>query len=304
MSRGSESGIDNRLFGAIMAALGLTALGLWFFLHPNSPWHTRNTYVVAFQEIGTLAPGNDVMVNGISKGKVISSFLTDSCVWVELEVLATVPVADNSTFTIINSGLMGERQVGIRPGDSPHLLVSGDSVRGSLDMGSTTLAKALLGCLGEIDTLLGSSQQLLDTVLSPQNKARYARIANKGSDLIHTAQSDGGAWIDSVREIVSNLSDIKTTAESILAENKPGTLLAVDSAKAVYERALALRQPLEEVAKRAQTLSTRFETTDNSVGALLSDTALHTRLSSISQQAEALLVKISKSGLDLNADIW
>lgn len=302
--RGSESGINNSVFSAVMASIGLTALALWFFLHPNSPWHSRNTYWVAFEEIGTLVEGNTVQINGVPQGSVVQSVLLDSCVWVGIQVRSQAHIPANSTFKIINAGLMGERAVEILLGDSPSMLASGDSVQGTFDMGSTRLAMMVIGCLREVDGLITTGKDLLDTVLSPENKARYTRIGRKGERLIGNVRDDSQAWMDSLQVLSSNLSELQVSAQTIAAEVKPGIQLTADSLLAVRGRLLALQEPLTEVMQRAERLATQLGQTDNSLGLVLHGTALPRELQSLSAHAEALLGKIQKSGLDLNVDIW
>ena len=45
--------------------------GAWFFYHPSSPYHQRMVFVVSFEKIGTLKPGNRVAVRGIGCGQVL-----------------------------------------------------------------------------------------------------------------------------------------------------------------------------------------------------------------------------------------
>jgi ABC-type transporter Mla subunit MlaD len=50
----------------------------WYFYHPSSPYHARYSFVVSYQEIGTLSPGNRVVVRGIAKGQILKVELTDA----------------------------------------------------------------------------------------------------------------------------------------------------------------------------------------------------------------------------------
>lgn len=300
----SESGINSRVFNVVMGSLALAILGAWFFLHPNSPWHSRNTYVVAFDEVGTLAAGNIVQVNGLAKGKVLSSVLTDSCIWVNLEVLAEVPIATDSKFKIINSGLMGERVVDVQLGGGDKVLASGDSVKGTFDMGSTRLAMMIISCLQEVEGLAHTGKDLIDTVLSPEHQARYTRIARKGSDLVDNVKGDAADWIDSVEVLSTNLQGLQQQASGLLSEIKPGTELTLDSLKILRARVLALEAPLKEIGLRAQAVKTKLEQNDNTAGLVIHNKTLHSQLGSIAQQTEALMGKIQQSGLDLNVDIF
>jgi phospholipid/cholesterol/gamma-HCH transport system substrate-binding protein len=98
-------------FYSIVAAGVLSVFGLWFFLHPDSPWHSRNHYLIAFKEIGGLKEGDAVNVGGLPKGYVEELDLTDSCVWVRVAVLSDIKIPMDSRMRLVNVGLMGKRAV-------------------------------------------------------------------------------------------------------------------------------------------------------------------------------------------------
>lgn len=303
MSREGESGVDNYRFGLVMGVLALAMLGAWFFLHPNSPWHSRNIYVVAFPEIGTLVPGNAVLVNGQKRGEVLRTELAgDSMLWVSLEVRANVKLARDSRFKIINSGLMGERVVDIRPGNDSLWLSDGDSVKGSIDMGSTRLALAALRALRELDGIAQSAKELLDTLTAPSTQASVRRMRSKGNALIGQASLDGNAWMDSLSLLSEQLRSIQGNAQGLYEELKPGVSSLADSVRVLDSHLQALKPILSEVARRAEALYAQGE--QGNVGLLLKDQALHERIGTIGRSASALLSKIEKQGMDLNVDIW
>ena len=68
----------------IVVSCGLAA----YFFHPASPYFKRYTFVVKYETIGTLSPGNLVRVRGIAKGEIVSVELTDEAVYVRARVLA------------------------------------------------------------------------------------------------------------------------------------------------------------------------------------------------------------------------
>jgi len=133
------------LYYSIIFSLALLLFGSWFFFHPNSPWHSRNHYVVAFEEIGSLKVGNAVNVNGLPKGYVEKFELTDSCVWTKIAVLSRVKIPMNSEFRLVNVGLMGERVVDITLGDSKKYYANNALVKGHFDAGSTTVGELGFG---------------------------------------------------------------------------------------------------------------------------------------------------------------
>lgn len=300
----SEAGIDNRVFSAIVAIVGMGLFALWFFLHPNSPWHGRNVYIVRFAEIGTLVEGNTVLVNGISRGKVVGSELTDSCVWVKLQVLSEVAIPVDSRFKIVNSGLMGERAVGVSLGSADRMLATGDTVSGGIDLGSTRLGMLAMDCLREIEGLVTTGGAVLDSLTDSTNTARLGRMERKGLRLSSKFTATQKAINDSIAVLSQGLADIKARSKELSAELEPGVHTAADSLAVLQKRLEALREPLRKVGASAEAIMSKLDSKDNDLGLLVSDTNIRRRLQSISQNAQALMARMEKNGLDLNVDIW
>jgi phospholipid/cholesterol/gamma-HCH transport system substrate-binding protein len=127
------------LFHGILGAVILAIAGLWYFLHPNSPYVERTEYIVLFHEIGSLKPGNGVTVNGLKYGVVRDMQMHGDSVLVTVAVLSHIKIPVNSRFILQNVGLMGERIVAIQLGNSQQFANSSVVFKGSFDDGSTRL---------------------------------------------------------------------------------------------------------------------------------------------------------------------
>src|SRR3989339_360636 len=104
-----------------------------------------NVYAL-FDDVGTLTEGDPVKINGVKMGKVTTRTLKDNKVLVTLELDANVVIPSDSRITIQNVGLMGERMIGIRLGNSPTPIDPGVPMKGTFDSG---IAEAM-GMLGEV----------------------------------------------------------------------------------------------------------------------------------------------------------
>ncbi len=60
------------IFSTIVISCGMAL----YLFHPASPYHARYSFVVRYERIGTLSPGNRVEVRGITKGKIEKVELT------------------------------------------------------------------------------------------------------------------------------------------------------------------------------------------------------------------------------------
>ena len=61
----------------VFMVIAVSCCGAWFFFHPSSPYHDRYSFVVSFQAVGTLSPGNLVAIQGIPCGEITKVELTD-----------------------------------------------------------------------------------------------------------------------------------------------------------------------------------------------------------------------------------
>ena len=68
---------ENLLPFIVFVIIVTSCCAAWFCLHPSSPFHERYTFVVSYDAIGTLSPGNLVKVRGIPCGQITKVELTD-----------------------------------------------------------------------------------------------------------------------------------------------------------------------------------------------------------------------------------
>ena len=116
--------VASLIFLIIVVSCGLAA----YYYHPSSPYHKRYTFVVKYETIGTLSPGNLVRVRGIVKGEIVNVKLSDDAVYVSARVLSDAQIPVNSEFRLVTAGLMGEREMSIITGNSSKMVADGDTV--------------------------------------------------------------------------------------------------------------------------------------------------------------------------------
>ena len=103
--------------------LGVLALAtlvflLWYYYHPLSPHNERTHYVAAFSEVGPIANGSNVKIGGLPKGRILDMHKTDSCIYVEFEVISSIRLPKDSRFTFATAGFLGNREIRIELGTS------------------------------------------------------------------------------------------------------------------------------------------------------------------------------------------
>jgi len=294
------------LFYSIVIIGVLSLCGLWFFLHPNSPWHTRNYYNVSFKEVGALKVGNTVTVNGLTYGYVEELDLTDSCVWAKIAVLAQIKIPTDSKLLVTNVGLMGERAVNILIGDSLSYYESGARITGFFDIGGTDIGKLAVDVLDELHKISNKLSYLSDSVLfSEQKKGDYERISKKakilGNRISHVANSTG----DSISVLFDSLNVAKNKITVITDNLKTELDKLSKNADLIKNDFDSLEKNLEKLITDIRSIAEKLESGDNTLALTIDkDGILRQELNNISDDATKLMEKIRDRGLDLNVDIF
>ena len=295
------------LYYSIISSILLLLFSSWFFFHPNSPWHSRNHYFVAFKEIGSLKIGNSVNVDGLTRGYVEKFELTDSCVWTKIAVLAKVKIPINSEFRLVNVGLMGERVVEITLGDSKKYYAKNSSIVGTFDAGSTTIGALAIDILKEAGDIVDVASNLADTLFSEQRMKDYKRVTEKGKKLGNRVSRFANSTEHSARASIDSLVEAKKKMEEILDNIKPNMDGAIENANLLGENFANLEKSLEAVKNNIATIAEILENGENTISLALDKNQkgdLRLEILKIISDAESLMDRIKKRGLDLNATIW
>jgi len=295
------------LFYTIISLFIFSLFCLWFFLHPNSPWHSRYYYKVAFEEVGNLQAGDRVNVSGMYKGYVKDFELTDSCVWAEIAVLADVKIPRNSKFRIANAGLMGERVIEILLGNSKDYYAPNARIIGYFDIGSTTIGNLVLDILDETRHIADILTVAADTFFSEDKMKDYKRLGQKATQL--------GSRISRVVSNAENLA-VASVDSLVMAKNKVTEIIddinsdldgIVKNSDELEKKFADLEKSLEIVKNSASSIAEKLESGNNTISLALDEKhngELRFQMKRISETAEKLMERIKERGLDLNVDIW
>ena len=298
--------IKSNLFPFIVFMILVFGCGAAFYLfHPSSPYHKRYSFVVSYQEIGTLSPGNRVVVRGIAKGKILKVELTDDAVFVKVEVLADAKISRHSEFRLINAGLMGEREMNILTAEDEDWIVDGDTVSGAYDDGITGVGVVFLSAIADLDTMKQMVVALKDSLTEGSSGQRMERIVKKGKRLVNAGgklvsetRDDAQAALDKGEETLGKLRQMIDDASSRGA-------VTVDKGSALLSRADSLLDQVKALKSEYDALLAKLDATDNTAGLVISGRGkILGELDKIAKDIDRLISDIKKSGLKLNIDIF
>ena len=298
--------IKSNLFPFIVfTVLVVGCAAAFYFFHPASPYHDRYSFVVSYQSIGTLSPGNLVRVRGIAKGKILKVELTDDAVFVKVEVLADAKISRHSEFRLVNAGLMGEREMSILTADDSDWIVDGDTVIGNYDDGIAGVGKVLLDAIDDVNQMKDMVVALKDSLTIGTSGKRIERIVKKGGRIVGSAKQLVYDTRDQVLDVVSKAEGTLEKLKGVIdAEAKRGTI-TVDAGSALLDRVDGLLTQVKDLKSDADGLAARIDAEDNTVGlALKKDGKLIKETEKLASDIDKLILDLKKRGLKLNVDIF
>jgi len=289
------------IFSAIVVGCGLAL----YLFHPASPHHDRYSFVVRYESIGTLSPGNRVEVRGITKGEITKVDLTEDAVYVTARVLADAKIPKNSEYRLKTAGLMGERELSVLTGDSKEMVADGDTVNGYYEEGANAVGRNLAIILSELDSITTVLKNVKDTLTVGTTGKRAERVISKADNLVETATSAVREWVGEAEGLLSKAEGLLDQAKSTLEPVSGQADIAVQKVDSLTARVDALIEKVKGLKDELDAILAKLDKDDNTTGLVLSKKgAILKEIDEISTHVDALIKDIRKSGLKLNVDIF
>jgi phospholipid/cholesterol/gamma-HCH transport system substrate-binding protein len=289
-----------KLGAFVLGGLFLFALTLFYVGKENSFFNKTFTVSAVFKNIEGLKEGDKVWLSGVKIGTVKHVQIV-----AEGKVIVALSLRDkqnefikrNATAFIGSDGLVGNKIVVIRPGNSPTIIQDNDTI----NTFSPTDTQELINIAKDV----GSNTRSLTDDL----KLISARI-NRGEGIVGELLHEGPLSNDLRQAIVSLRSagentnqathDLKKMISQINSGNGLVTKLITDSTYAnTFERAL---NNVAEVGKNSKIMSedlkaviSKFNDGNNAIGVLLTDTTFANKLRVTLGNAQSASVKLDEN---------
>jgi len=259
------------------------------FLKGKNLFDNSNKLFVVYENVAGLAPSAPVTLNGLTIGKVNSiSINPDGKLLVELHITTDFPISKSSIAEIYDSGLVGGRQIAIKPNLlDKNYTVSGDYLQASSKLGLTdALAQQLEPLQAKIQELLENADVLFTNV----------------NDVLDTqTRQNLKSSIVSLNATLSEFSVASKNVNELLADNKShlnNTLKNVDKVSgnfATISDSLAKAnlgqtvKNLEKTLAKVDKIMAELEQGKGTMGKLIKDETMYTNFSKTSKELELLL---------------
>jgi phospholipid/cholesterol/gamma-HCH transport system substrate-binding protein len=288
----------------VLGALAVLIFGV-YFLKETVPGRAVDTYYGRFDQVSTLQDGDPVKVNGVKTGRVTSIELEGRGVRVTFEITRGVRLPKDSEVRIQNIGLMGERQLGVRMGESEAVAVPGDTFDGMLDAGIAEAMGAAGEAIAEAQLLVRSVRLVVDsTVGRPEFAGRVNALLASAEDISVRLNRLMADVDPQIREGVRSLRAVGHEAESFTKRQTPRLDKLIGDGAEAAARTRALAERGERAAQSLEEILAKLNNGRGTAGALLNDTLLHRDLASAVRSADSLFRAMRSKGLDVNVDLF
>jgi len=189
----------------------LVAAGLLFwgynFLKGKDVFTKERVFYARYYDVSGLDKADPIFINGLRAGLVRSLHFEDNNsgrIIVELQVTQDFPLAKNTIAKIISTDLMGTKAISLALGNSPDILVNGDTIETMIE---STLQEQMEKTLGPIKN---KAEELLvdieDIVVNLQSILSSETSENIKQSLSHLEKS-----LINVESVTDNLDNIVTS---------------------------------------------------------------------------------------------
>lgn len=259
----------------VIIAIGMLYFGLNYLKGVNI--FKPDTYFYAkYDRVDGIVKTTHVYVNGFQVGHIsdiIFDYSKEAPIVLEITVDKKLLVPVGTVAEVYDTGLMGDKAIQLKLGNSSQYHVAGDTLRSATQNGLIAgIVDQILPPIMELVPSIDSTVIALKNVIeSPEIKSLLKNADATMANLKHsTGKLD--SVIDTVQYICNDLSGVTNSLNKV---NWDSTMVS-----------------LEGTLTNLKTTTDKFNSTDNSIGALLNDKALYVSLDSTVNSANALLMDL------------
>ncbi|MFY8069400.1 MAG: MlaD family protein [Flavobacterium sp.] len=259
------------------------------FLKGKNLFDNSNKLFVVYENVAGLAPSAPVTLNGLTIGKVNSiSINPDGKLLVELHITTDFPISKSSIAEIYDSGLVGGRQIAIKPNLlDKNYTVSGDYLQASSKLGLTdALAQQLEPLQAKIQELLENADVLFTNVNDVLDTQTRQNLKSSIASLNATLSEFSVASKNVNEMLADNKSHLNNTLKN--ANKVSGNFAIISDSLAKANLGQTVKN-LEKTLAKVDKIMAELEQGKGTMGKLIKDETMYTNFSKTSKELELLL---------------
>ena len=259
------------------------------FLKGKNLFDNSNKLFVVYENVAGLATSAPVTLNGLTIGKVNSITINpDGKLLVELHITTDFPISKSSIAEIYDSGLVGGRQIAIKPNLlDKNYTVSGDYLQASSKLGLTdALAQQLEPLQAKIQELLVNADAMFTNVNDILDTQTRQNLKNSIASLNITLSEFSVASKNINELLVENKSKFNNTLKNV--DKVTGNFAILSDSLAKVNLGQTVKN-LEKTLAKVDKIMAELEQGKGTMGKLIKDETMYTNFAKTSKELELLL---------------
>ena len=259
------------------------------FLKGKNLFDNSNKLFVVYENVAGLATSAPVTLNGLTIGKVNSITINpDGKLLVELHITTDFPISKSSIAEIYDSGLVGGRQIAIKPNLlDKNYTVSGDYLQASSKLGLTdALAQQLEPLQAKIQELLVNADAMFTNVNDILDTQTRQNLKNSIASLNITLSEFSVASKNINELLVENKSKFNNTLKNV--DKVTGNFATISDSLAKANLGQTVKY-LEKTLAKVDKIMAELEQGKGTMGKLIKDETMYTNFAKTSKELELLL---------------
>jgi phospholipid/cholesterol/gamma-HCH transport system substrate-binding protein len=279
MKFSSEAKVGLVILSAILFLTYMTfTVGGW-------KWGTEKGYLIdaVFDSVAGLDPKSPVKLAGVEVGKVDGIRLEDSRARVSMRIGPNYKIRKGSRAAIRATGLLGEKYMEIIPGTGEGFMAAGDTIE---QTAAATDMEALISKLGEIDV-----KGLVDKLTAIAEDIKYVSASLRGA--LGTPEGE-----QSLKDIVASIRDLSRNLSDMIKENRDNLTKTVSNFQSISqdikENTPTILGRIDAITAKLDTIAGRLEQGQGTLGKLLTEEEVYTKLNSALGGLDTLSTSLSE----------
>ena len=259
------------------------------FLKGKDLFDSSTRVYVVYDNVAGLVNSAPVTLNGLAIGKVNSiNIQPDGKLLVEMQITTDFPIAKSSVAEIYDSGLVGGRQIAIKPNfQDKDYIKTGDYLKASSKLGLTdALAQQLEPLQYKVQKLLDNADVLFTNVNEILDEKTKQNLKNSIAELNKTLSEFSVASKNINEMIADNKSKINSTMTNFDKTAANFSKMSDSLAKANLGQTV---KNIEKTLANVDKIMTDIEQGKGTMGKLMKDDAMYNNFTNTSKELELLL---------------
>ncbi len=276
----TEHGNELRVGVTLTAAAAALILGvLW--LGGFKLGEERYEFSIVFPEVSGLVAGDKVTVAGIPAGEVLGLQLVDGRVVADVSVDSEIRIPVDSRISVASIGLIGAKNVAVRPGRSDESIQAGQTVFGDYEKGLGDVVAEMGKALTEIRGVFKAADQVITDV--------------EGKKQVKTTLQNASDATGDLKIAVADLKIMAAELRSLVEEKRGSAASAVDSLAVASARFAKVTSELQTISTTVDSIIGRVERGEGSLGKLIGDDAAHDEFLAAIREVRELVAEIQRN---------